>query len=83
MKTCSGKGKIEHIGIGYTASGDCPLCVCFEEIDRLRQELQAAANSLQTLATASKQTGFSDFTDVRGYANSRAQVAREALDYTD
>lgn len=49
------------------------------ERDRLREALGEAAKSLDTLAHACAQTGFEDFIDIRGYANSRARVAREAL----
>lgn len=43
MKTCNN----EHIGIGWSASGGCPLCACFDKIALLEGALRGAATSLR------------------------------------
>lgn len=72
----------EHISIEWVNPGACPLCACFERIEELESALRAAADSLGTLAVASRQNGFEDLIDVRGYANSRWTVACELLPET-
>ena len=76
-KFCNNNGG--HISIEWTASGGCPLCASHKAIDDLTNALRAAVTSLATLSQANARSGFHDFSDVRGYANSRRRVAQEVL----
>lgn len=59
---------------------DRALSVAYDEIDKLRAKLADAAQSLETISLQAGRDEFmKDMTDVRGYANSRARVAKGAL----
>lgn len=63
--------------------GPCPSCAELRaEVARLRNALGEAAKSLETLSRAGAHGGsimLTDPIDVRGYAASRGQAARDAL----
>ena len=75
-------GKGEHV------HSYCPTCLCgataevaevLAERDALREALEAAARSLEALSRCGTASNMTDLLDVRGYASSRARIARAAL----